>query len=67
MKSCGNPKYLPLPDTSNMQGTYLFLSLVSGLVIKHRHLCELPAAELVISHIFELAANSGVPKKTLSL
>jgi hypothetical protein len=48
--------------TGNIQGTYHFLSLASGLVIKCCHFDELPAPELAISRVSELAANSGVPK-----
>jgi hypothetical protein len=46
--------------TGNFQGSYHFLSLVSGLVIKQRTFDELPAPKSVIDRVVTLAATSGV-------
>ncbi len=61
MTSRGTPA-ICFDPIGNIDSTYHFLSLVSGLVIKRCCLDELPALESVISCISELAVNSGVPK-----
>jgi hypothetical protein len=60
MKSRGLPA-ICLGLTGNIQGTFSFLNLLTGLVIKHRRFVELPAPDSVIQCVNEdLAANSGV-------
>jgi len=59
MKSRGLPA-ICLGSTGNIQGTYSFLNLSTGLVIKHRRFVELPAPDLVIQRVNTLASNSGV-------
>ncbi len=49
-----------LGPTGNFQGSYHFLNLVSGLVIKRRAFHELPAPDSIIDHVMALAATSGV-------
>jgi hypothetical protein len=51
-----------LGPTGNIQGTYNFLSLVSGLVIKRHEWDELPAPQSVIDCVSSLATVSGVSK-----
>jgi hypothetical protein len=49
-----------LGTTGNIQGTYNFLSLISGLLIKRRHFDKLPIPDAVIKRVEDLAAKSGV-------
>jgi len=49
-----------LGPTGNFQGSYNFLNLVSGLVIKRRAFHELPAPDSVIDRVTALAATSWV-------
>ena len=59
MKSHGLPA-ICLGPTGNIQGTYSFLNLSTGLVIKRRRFVELPAPDSVIQRVNTLASNSGV-------
>jgi hypothetical protein len=59
MTTCGTPAICFGP-TGNFQGTYNFLSLVTGQVIQHRHFDELPVPDSVIAQASELAKNSGI-------
>ena len=59
MKSRGLPA-ICLGPTGNLQGTYSFLNLLMGLVLKHRRFVKLPAPDSVIKRVNELAATSGV-------
>ena len=59
MQSRGLPA-ICLGPTGNIQGTYSFLNLSSGLVIKRRRFVELPAPDSVIQRVNTLAENSGV-------
>jgi len=59
MKSRGLPA-ICLGPTGNIQGTYSFLNLSTGLVIKRRRFVELPAPDSVIQRVNTLASNSGV-------
>jgi hypothetical protein len=61
MKTHGLPS-ICLGPTGNRQGTYNFLSLVSGLVMKRRTWDELPVPQSVIDRLSKLASNSGVSK-----
>jgi len=59
------PRSVPaicLGPTGNIQGTYNFLSLVTGLVIHRRHFTELPVPQSVIDRVAYFARNSGVSK-----
>ncbi len=49
-----------LGPTGNIQGTYSFLNLAAGLVIKRRRFTELPAPDLVIKRVATLAQGKGV-------
>jgi hypothetical protein len=49
-----------LGPMGNKQGTYSFLNLSTGLVIKRRRFVELPAPDSVIQGVNSLADNSGV-------
>ena len=49
-----------LGPTGNFQGSYNFLNLVSGLVIKRRAFHELPAPDSIIARVTALATTSGV-------
>ena len=44
----------------NFQGTYNFLSLITGMVIKRRHFDELPIPDAVIKRVEHLAGKLGV-------
>jgi len=59
MKSRGLPA-ICLGPMGNIQGTYSFLNLSTGLVIKRRRFVELPAPDSVIQRVNTLASNSGV-------
>ena len=61
MKTRGLPS-ICLGPTGNKQGTYNFLNLVSGLVVKRRTWNELPVPQSVIDRVSKLAKNSGVSK-----
>ena len=61
MKPRGVPA-ICLGPTGNIQGTYNFLSLVTGLVIQRRHFTELPVPQSVIDRVAYLARNSGVSR-----
>ncbi len=50
-----------LGPTGNFQGSYHFLSLLTGLVIKHHAFFKLPAPQSVIDPVTTLALKSGVP------
>jgi len=52
-----------LGPTGNIQGTYSFLSLVSGLVIKRRQFDELPAPDSIIKRVTALAGPDGVSSR----
>jgi len=49
-----------LGPTGNKQGTYSFLNLLTGLVIKCRHFVKSPAPDSVIQRVNFFADNSGV-------
>jgi hypothetical protein len=49
-----------LGPTGNIQGTYNFYSLVSGLILKRRTWTELPVPQSVIARITTLSRQSGV-------
>jgi hypothetical protein len=49
-----------LGPTGNMQGTYNFLNLTTGHVIKRRRFHEIPAPDLVIKRVNDLASTNGV-------
>jgi hypothetical protein len=59
MKSRGIPA-ICLGPTGNIQGTYNFLSLATGLVLKRRRFDELPAPDSVIKRVESLSSSSGV-------
>jgi len=58
-KSRGLPD-ICLGPTGNIQGTYSFLNLSTGLVIKRRWFTELPAPDSVIKRVATLAEKSNV-------
>jgi hypothetical protein len=60
MKTRGLPA-ICLGPTGNIQGTYSFLSLVSGLAIKRRQFDKMPAPDSVIKRVTALAGPEGVP------
>ncbi len=62
MKTRGLPA-ICLGPTRNIQGTYSFLSLVSGLAIKQRQFNELPAPDSVIKRVTTLAGADGIPSR----
>jgi hypothetical protein len=59
MRSRGIPS-ICLGPTGNIQGTYCFLNLATGLVIKRRRFDELPAPDSVIKRVETLANITGV-------
>ena len=59
MKSFGIPA-ICLGPTGNIQGTYSFLNLATGLVNKRRQFTELPAPDSVIKRVATLAQKNGV-------
>ena len=64
-KECNSMKPWGLPSichglTGNIQGTYNFLSLVLGLIIKWRTWTEFPIPQSIIDHVTTLSNNSGV-------
>ena len=59
MKLRGIPA-ICLGPTGNIQGTYSFLNLATGLVIKRRRFTELPAPDSVIKRVATLAQKNGV-------
>ncbi len=54
-----------LGPTGNFQGSYHFLNLLTGLVIKRRAFFELPAPQSVIDRVNTLALKSGVPRELI--
>ena len=58
-KSRGIPA-ICLGPTGNLQGTYSFLNLATGLVIKRRRFTELPVPDSVIKRVETLAEKSNV-------
>jgi len=62
MKTRGLPA-ICLGPTGNIQGTYSFLSLVSGLVIKHRQFDEMSAPDSVINRVTALAGAKGISSR----
>ena len=59
MKLRGIPA-ICLSPTGNIQGTYIFLNLATGLVIKSRQFTEHSAPDLVIKRVATLAQTKGV-------
>ena len=51
--------------TGNFQGSYHFLNLLTGLVIKRHAFFELPAPQSVIDCVTTLALKSGVPRELI--
>ena len=49
-----------LGPTGNMQGTYNFLNLTTGHIVKRRRFHEIPAPDSVIRHVNDLASKNGV-------
>jgi hypothetical protein len=49
-----------LGPTGNFQGSYNFLNLVTGLVIKRHAFHEIPAPDSIVAHVTALATTSGV-------
>ncbi len=49
-----------LGPTGNMQGTYSFLNLTMGHVVKCCRFHEIPAPDLVIKRVNDLASTNGV-------
>ena len=47
--------------TGNLQGSYFFFSLVTGLLIKHRKWSELPVPNAVIERVAYFADKAGSP------
>ncbi len=58
LQSCALPT-ICLGPTGKFQGSYNFLNLISGFVIKRMPFTKLPARQSVIHHITELAATLG--------
>jgi len=54
-----------LCPTGIFQGSYYFLNLLTGLVIKCRAFVELPAPQSVIDRVAMLALKSGVPRELI--
>ncbi len=50
----------------NIQGTYFFSSLISGLLIKRRHYDKLPIPDAVIKQVGDLAEISGVSNELMA-
>ena len=59
MKSRGIPA-ICLGPTGNLQGTYSFLNLATGLVLKRRRFTELPAPDSIIKRVSALAGPHGI-------
>ena len=59
MKSRGLPA-ICLGPTGNIQGTYSFLNLSTGLVIKRRRFVKLPAPDSVIKRQYSCWPNWSV-------
>jgi hypothetical protein len=59
MRPCGIPS-ICLGSTGNIQGTYNFYSLVSGLILKQCTWTELPVPQSVIAWVTTLSRQSGV-------
>ncbi len=54
-----------LGPTGIFQGSYHFLNLLTGLVIKRCAFVELPAPQSVIDHVTTLSLKSGVPRELI--
>ncbi len=54
-----------LGPTGNFQGSYHFLNLLTGLVIKHCACFELPAPQSVIDRVTTLALKLGVSRELI--
>jgi hypothetical protein len=54
-----------LGPTGNFQGSYHFLNLLTGLVIKRRAFVELPAPQSAIDRATTLASKLGVPRELI--
>jgi hypothetical protein len=50
-----------LGPTGNLQGTYLFFSLVTGQILRRRRWTELPVPDSVIARVAHFAQKSGNP------
>jgi hypothetical protein len=61
MTTCGTPT-ICLGPTGSFQGTYDFLSVVTGQVIRHHHFDELPVPDAVIARVSNLAKYLGVSR-----
>jgi hypothetical protein len=59
MQSCTMPA-ICLDPTGNMQSTYTFLNLATGHIVKCCRFHEIPAPDLVIKHVNDLATKNGV-------
>jgi hypothetical protein len=64
MQSCALPA-ICLGPTGNFQGSYHFLNLLTGLVIKRHAFFELPAPQSVIDHVTTLALKSGMARELI--
>ena len=64
MQSCALPT-ICLGPTGNFQGSYHFLNLLTGLVIKRSAFFELPAPQSVIDRVTTLALKLGVPRELI--
>jgi hypothetical protein len=53
---------ISLGPTGNFQGTYNFLSLVTGQVIQCHHFDEVPVPDAVIARVSELAKHLGIAR-----
>jgi hypothetical protein len=61
MLARGTPS-ICLSPTGNLQGSYHFLSPVTGKLIKRRCFTELPIPQAVIDHVAHFAKNSPSPE-----
>ena len=48
--------------TGNLQGSYKFLSLMTGKKVMHRKFTEMPVTEVVIKQVEEMAVKDGAIK-----
>jgi hypothetical protein len=60
MLTRGTPS-ICLGPTGNLQGSYHFLSLMTGKLIKCRHFTEIPIPQAVINRVAHFAKNSPSP------
>ena len=49
--------------TGNLQGSYKFLSLMTGKKVMHRKFTEMPVTEVVIKQVEEMALKDGAIKE----